>query len=217
MTKHAQERGQRFRRWLWPAGWCLAGLGTLTGDVFSRPSDAPLWTAFALGALGWGAAGGLSARGGWPRRAGLGLVWAAIFVASLDTGMRWGNALEAQGRAGFVGLVGALGLGGGVGGIATLLMARGRSLLRAISLVPIYAALFALGAGAAVVSGYVLLAVADQVLDPLVGDHLSALLAWGLGWSAGGAIAGQAVRLAEPSPTAGRGAGASPAEIRTAS
>lgn len=197
---------------IWPLAWFLMGVGMMVGDVYSEPRHGPLWAALALGAVGWGAAGGYSGPCG-PRnpatwRPSLGLAWALLFCAGLVAGMRSAELVEyALGGAGFEGLAAGLGVGGAVGGLLTGLSTAGagqrRSAARGLGALALFGALFLLGAWTGTLGSYFMADLFEALLGWLVGDTVALTLGFGLGWAVGGLAAGAAATAVQAEPITG--------------
>jgi hypothetical protein len=101
--------------WAWSAAWLLTGLGFSILASSSLPSP-HLFAYIALGLLGWGAAGFVTARaaGGAPGKAVRLAGWGIAALVAILLGLVWMIGWD----AGFLGGPAAVGLAGVIGGLA---------------------------------------------------------------------------------------------------
>ena len=110
-------QAQAYRRipWAWSAAWLLTGLGIQLSDIYSSPSRSQI-PYFAFSALGWGAAGVItaSASRGRPGMLVRLAAWGAAYLVAIQFGLFW---LQRWNIA-FFGPILASGLAGAIGGVA---------------------------------------------------------------------------------------------------
>jgi hypothetical protein len=115
-----QLKAYRLVPWAWSAAWLLAGLGfSIPASLPSRSSFLSIdsLTYFALGLLGWGIAGFVTARAamGKPGMAVRLAAWAVASLVAIPLGLYWMLSRDMPPYLLFV----PLGLAGAIGGLAS--------------------------------------------------------------------------------------------------
>jgi hypothetical protein len=102
--------------WAWSAAWLLTGAGVSISDIYSYPSRS-LFAYVALSAMGWGAAGFITANAasGKPGLRFRLAAWTAAYLAYLILGLKWGLSWN----GGYWGPIAAAGVAGVLGGVAS--------------------------------------------------------------------------------------------------
>jgi hypothetical protein len=170
MLKIGQLQAYRLVPWAWSAAWLLTGLGFWISII--KPLALGDFIAYiALGALGWGMAGLVSARaangaGGTPGVAVRLAGWGVASLVAILLGLVWMLSWD----AGFVGPMAASGLAGAIGGLSGSVRKGAWRLLSGLLL----GVVFLLLAVISFYAGYILWLGAQ----PAGGRDLLSLLAW---------------------------------------